>query len=42
MFQVPSFYNKRESLEQVVDDMVFRNLKYLNIDLPDEIKWGVK
>lgn len=42
VFQVPSFYNKRESLEQVVDDMVFRNLKYLNIELPDEIKWGVK
>ncbi len=42
VFQVPSFYNKRENLEQVIDDLVLRNLKYLDIDLPKEMKWGVK
>lgn len=42
VFQVPSFYNKRETIEQLVDDIVMRNLKYLGIKLPKEIQWGTK
>ncbi len=38
--QTISFYNKRETLEEVIDDMVMRNLKYLGIELPDDIKWN--
>lgn len=39
VFQVPSFYNKRNTIEQLVDDIVLRNIKYLGIELPCEIQW---
>ncbi len=38
--QVPSFYNKRTELEDLIDDMVYRNLKYLGIELPENLKWS--
>ncbi len=37
--QIPSFYNKREELSDLIDDMVYRNLKYLGVELPKEIQW---
>lgn len=40
VFQVPSFYNKRETIEDLVDDIVYRNLKYLGVNLPKDIQWG--
>lgn len=40
LFQVPSFYNKRETITDLVDDIVLRNLKYLGIELPKDIQWG--
>lgn len=40
VFQVPSFYNKRDNIADLVDDIVYRNLKYLGIQLPKEITWG--
>ncbi len=39
LFQVPSFYNKRNNIDDLVDDMVKRNLKYLDIKLDDELIW---
>lgn len=41
VFQVPSFYNKRDRIEDLVDDIVMRNLKYLGVSLPTEIQWGI-
>ncbi len=40
VFQVPSFYNKRDNIDDLVDDIVLRNLKYLGIELPKDIQWG--
>lgn len=39
VFQVPSFYNKPETLEETIDGIVRRNLKYLGVQLPDDMKW---
>lgn len=41
-FQVPSFYNLPKSIDQLIDDMVHRNLKYIGIKFPDELQWNVK
>lgn len=37
--QVPSFYNKRTNIEQLIDDIVYRNLSYIGVELPNDIKW---